>query len=268
MRRPSRSPLPWANHGCRCTSVRELPCLTTGRRDCRGRCHSRSNSNSQFEQLFPGCADSTGRRRTGAAARCPRRIARTAPSDRRRPEGRPAADDRRSLHGPLRSGRASAVGIARRIFLHRREESSRDVRSSSASVVRAFASHSAREKPATYFFGLPGNPVSTMVTFELFARPMLEALAGESPRKLDISSRASEEGNSRQDRSQAISPRDPFRRIRTFGSRIGPWQGSGDIAATARANCYIVIPADRERIPAGRMGRGDEKQLIRLLMVD
>ena len=29
-----------------------------------------------------------------------------------------------------------------------------------------------------YFFGLPGNPVSTMVTFELFARPMLEALCG------------------------------------------------------------------------------------------
>ena len=32
-----------------------------------------------------------------------------------------------------------------------------------------------------YFFGLPGNPVSTMVTFELFARPMIEALAGITP---------------------------------------------------------------------------------------
>src|ERR1700685_2850423 len=35
-----------------------------------------------------------------------------------------------------------------------------------------------------YFFGLPGNPVSTMVTFELFARPVLEALAGMQSRKL------------------------------------------------------------------------------------
>lgn len=35
-----------------------------------------------------------------------------------------------------------------------------------------------------YFFGLPGNPVSTMVTFELFARPILEALAGMPPRPL------------------------------------------------------------------------------------
>jgi molybdopterin molybdotransferase len=29
-----------------------------------------------------------------------------------------------------------------------------------------------------------------------------------------------------------------------------PWQGSGDIAATARANCYVVIPPDRESISA------------------
>ena len=29
------------------------------------------------------------------------------------------------------------------------------------------------------------------------------------------------------------------------------WQGSGDIAATARANCYIVVPPDRERLAAG-----------------
>ena len=35
-----------------------------------------------------------------------------------------------------------------------------------------------RARRGKYFFGLPGNPISTMVTFELFARPMLEALAG------------------------------------------------------------------------------------------
>src|SRR5208337_654191 len=48
--------------------------------------------------------------------------------------------------------------------------------------VRAFAAKppSARTGVSAphrkYFFGLPGNPVSTMVTFELFARPMIEAL--------------------------------------------------------------------------------------------
>jgi molybdopterin molybdotransferase len=29
------------------------------------------------------------------------------------------------------------------------------------------------------------------------------------------------------------------------------WQGSGDIAAMSRSNCYVVIPPDRERIEAG-----------------
>jgi molybdopterin molybdotransferase len=32
---------------------------------------------------------------------------------------------------------------------------------------------------------------------------------------------------------------------------LARWQGSGDIAATAGANCYVVIPPDRERIAAG-----------------
>jgi molybdopterin molybdotransferase len=32
---------------------------------------------------------------------------------------------------------------------------------------------------------------------------------------------------------------------------LARWQGSGDIAATAKANCYIVITPDRERIAAG-----------------
>jgi molybdopterin molybdotransferase len=31
------------------------------------------------------------------------------------------------------------------------------------------------------------------------------------------------------------------------------WQGSGDIASTARANCYLVVPPDRERINSGEM---------------
>jgi molybdopterin molybdotransferase len=30
-----------------------------------------------------------------------------------------------------------------------------------------------------------------------------------------------------------------------------PWQGSGDLGAVARSNCYIVIPPDRDHIPAG-----------------
>jgi molybdopterin molybdotransferase len=36
----------------------------------------------------------------------------------------------------------------------------------------------------TYCFGLPGNPISTMVCFELFARAMVEAIGGSQPARL------------------------------------------------------------------------------------
>src|SRR4029077_6447928 len=54
------------------------------------------------------------------------------------------------------------------------------VKCGAGTLARAGASAPASK----YFFGLPGNPVSTMVTFELFARPILEALAGMAPRQL------------------------------------------------------------------------------------
>jgi molybdopterin molybdotransferase len=32
---------------------------------------------------------------------------------------------------------------------------------------------------------------------------------------------------------------------------VAPWHGSGDVASNARANCYVVVPADRGQIAAG-----------------
>ncbi len=110
---------------------------------------------------------------------------------------------------------------------------------------------SAREKPATYFLGLPGNPVSTMVTFELFARPVLEALAGESSCKLVfLHARLKKEIRIRTGLKRFL-PAILSGEFEHSEVELVIWQGSGDIAATARANCYIVIPADRERIAPG-----------------
>jgi molybdopterin molybdotransferase len=109
----------------------------------------------------------------------------------------------------------------------------------------------AREKRATYFFGLPGNPVSTMVTFELFARPLLEALAGQSPRKLQfLHARLKAEIRFKTGLKRFL-PAILSAEFENSEVELVAWQGSGDIAATARANCYIVIPSDRECLPAG-----------------
>jgi molybdopterin molybdotransferase len=109
----------------------------------------------------------------------------------------------------------------------------------------------AREKSATCFFGLPGNPVSTMVTFELFARPVLQALAGESARNLIfLHARLKKEIRVKTGLTRFL-PAILSGEFEHSEVELVAWQGSGDIAATARANCYLVVPADRERIPAG-----------------
>jgi molybdopterin molybdotransferase len=108
----------------------------------------------------------------------------------------------------------------------------------------------AREGQTTYFFGLPGNPVSTMVTFELFARPMLEALAGMAPQKLRfVHARLKSEIRVKPGLKRFL-PAILSGEFDASQVELVPWQGSGDVAATARANCYIVVSADRERLAA------------------
>ncbi len=114
----------------------------------------------------------------------------------------------------------------------------------------------ARGQPAssasyTYFFGLPGNPVSTMVTFELFARPMLEALAGLTPRKLVfLNARLKSEIKTKAGLKRFL-PAVLSGEFEHAEIELARWQGSGDVAAMTRANCYIVISLDRDRIAAG-----------------
>jgi len=102
-----------------------------------------------------------------------------------------------------------------------------------------------------YFFGLPGNPVSTMVTFELFARPVLEALAGMPPRKLMFLHAKLKSEIKTKPGLKRFLPAKLSGELENAEVELIRWQGSGDVAAAARANCYLVIPADRERIAAG-----------------
>jgi molybdopterin molybdotransferase len=95
----------------------------------------------------------------------------------------------------------------------------------------------------TYFFGLPGNPVSTQVTFALFVAPLLRALSGRAeltPQFAGAELTADIAGN---------SPVTRFLPARLESSvqhaTVTPvaWQGSGDVTANARANCYLVVAA-------------------------
>ncbi|MGH9501871.1 MAG: molybdopterin molybdotransferase MoeA [Terriglobales bacterium] len=115
-----------------------------------------------------------------------------------------------------------------------------------------FAREELASPPAhVYFFGLPGNPVSTMVTFELFARPVLEALAGMTARKLVfLSARLKSEIRTKTGLKRFL-PAILSGEFEQAEVELAGWHGSGDVAAMARANCYLVIPPDRERIAEG-----------------
>jgi molybdopterin molybdotransferase len=100
-------------------------------------------------------------------------------------------------------------------------------------------------------FGLPGNPVSTMVTFELFVLPAIDMLGGAAPRPLPIF---------RAKLATPVHEKGPMvhflpARIEWEGreARVSqlPWQGSGDIVALALANGFLVVGPERPEIAPG-----------------
>jgi len=107
------------------------------------------------------------------------------------------------------------------------------------------------ERKATPFFGLPGNPVSTMVTFQLFARRALDALSGArgaTPLFAQAQLKSSFKTKTGLTR---------FLPAKLGGTHEQPeveivkWQGSGDMMAMSRANCYIVVPPERDKFEVG-----------------
>ena len=99
-----------------------------------------------------------------------------------------------------------------------------------------------------YFFGLPGNPVSTMVTFALFAAPLLGALAGRPAASCRPDFRTARFEGTVEARPglTRFLPARSVSGIDGTSVRLRPWQGSGDIAAAAESNCFAVIPDDWE----------------------
>jgi molybdopterin molybdotransferase len=103
-----------------------------------------------------------------------------------------------------------------------------------------------------YFFGLPGNPLSTMVTFDLFARPMIEALGGQKLRKLAFFSARLKTAIKTKTGLKRFLPAIFSGEFEDTEVELAGWQGSGDIATMTRANCYVVVPPNEEIIEAGK----------------
>ncbi len=103
--------------------------------------------------------------------------------------------------------------------------------------------------PEKLFFGLPGNPVSTMVCFELFARAAVELLGGQNEPFLPLLESVLTEDFQHQPGLTRFLPA----RLSADGSQVTPvaWRGSTDVAAVCRANCFLVAAADQPTYQAG-----------------
>ena len=105
----------------------------------------------------------------------------------------------------------------------------------------------------TIVFGLPGNPVSTMVTFELFVAPAMDLLSGAEARPLPLlEARLGAALHEKPGLTHFLPARVEWHAT-TAEVRPLKWQGSGDIAALAKANCFLVVPADRAEVQIGEL---------------
>ena len=102
-----------------------------------------------------------------------------------------------------------------------------------------------------FFFGLPGNPVSTQVCFLLFVLPLLRAMSGSGLQQPNFVGATLEEGITAKPGLTRFLPALLTHDLASPAVRPVRWQGSGDQAANARANCYVVVPEDKESMTAG-----------------
>jgi molybdopterin molybdotransferase len=104
----------------------------------------------------------------------------------------------------------------------------------------------------TAVFGLPGNPVSSLVCFELFARPALRRLGGHAEvLTRPITAALAEDFRHRSDRPTyhpAVLEQEPS------GRSVRPvaWLGSPDLKALTRANALVVFPPGESTLMAGQ----------------
>lgn len=111
----------------------------------------------------------------------------------------------------------------------------------------------------TLVFGLPGNPVSSLVCFELFVRPALLRLAGDASdidlQKARLAEPFEQRGNRPTYHPGRLSSKSGPPSVRPI-----PWMGSADMVAVSRANCFIRFPAGDRHF--------DAESEVQILMMD
>lgn len=109
------------------------------------------------------------------------------------------------------------------------------------------------------FFGLPGNPVSTMIGFEVFVRPAIQKMLGRiSDDRNEVDAVLEEDIRKKKGLKFFIRAQTRWENGGYITRTTGP-QGSGILSSMAKADSFIILPEDKELVEKG------EKVLVRLL---
>ena len=103
------------------------------------------------------------------------------------------------------------------------------------------------------FFGLPGNPVSAMVTFIQFVRPALLCMAGNEPLPEPLIMKATalttlKKSPGRAEFQRGVLARDEQGKLTVSSTGA---QGSGILRSMSEANCFVVLAAEQATVNAG-----------------
>ncbi len=107
-------------------------------------------------------------------------------------------------------------------------------------------------------FGLPGNPISSAATFLLFAAQVLTALAGNRDACPRFTlARLTRDVQGKPGLTRFVPSACAFHPLGGAELEVAPvnWQGSGDLAAFSRSNCFLAVPEGVDRIVAGELVR-------------
>src|SRR6185436_919889 len=109
----------------------------------------------------------------------------------------------------------------------------------------------------TYVFGLPGNPVSTIVSFHMFVRPLiLFLLKADNTNPKILQAKLEAPAKCDPERAALVPALVRFEHGQ-YWIRTAPWKGSSDLVGLARANALIMVPQR-----AGTIEPGESAQFL------
>jgi molybdopterin molybdotransferase len=108
------------------------------------------------------------------------------------------------------------------------------------------------KKDNTLIFALPGNPVASFVTFELFIHPVIRKMMGFTTLQRTTLKALLETDVPVKRKRREYRP--AFLRLQNDTWTVSPveWHGSADLLATTRANCLLIIREDAEKLTKGQ----------------